>query len=776
VPFTARTRARLATLLALVVTAGLAIAPATTQASADGNEPQPNLIVFMTDDQRNADTMDVMPQTMHYFGEEGTVFPNGYANTPLCCPSRSTTFSGRYTHNHGNTNNQNTGNLDYSATFQSYLKAAGYQTGMVGKFLLDWNNGDPPPYFDYWALSSGGYIDVPWGTDEGSLRADYTTHEAQRQAMRILDNFERDDSRPFVLYIATQAPHEPWQPEPQYAAADVGTWAGNPAVFETDRSDKPSWVRSSDWTLEESADIAVNQRRTLKSVDDMVASIMGRLEELGEGSNTASVFTSDNGYQWGEHGLTSKYHPYNNSINVPFMVRWPGHVPAGRVDHRLMGNVDITPSLLAAARVTPELKYPLDGIPFLSATGLAAQTRSEAYLEFFKDEHRSVPDWSSIRTEAFQYIEYYKDGAVVFREYYDLAADPFQLVNLLKDGNSGNDPDTTALANRLAVYRQCSGAAGAIPCVQDSSSNPTPPPPTSTTTTTTTSTTSTSTTSTTTTSTTRPDGTTTTTTASTTTTTTPSSPPLQSAGAGGSGYWMLGTDGVVYSFGDARHHGNAATSSGAVDLEPTPSGDGYWILDSAGVITARGDAVSYGGATGLAAGERAVSLSRTPKGGGYWIFTDRGRVIPRGDAMFLGDMSATRLNGPVLDSIATPSGKGYYMVASDGGIFSFGDAAFYGSMGGQRLNAPVQSLVPDPDGIGYWLVASDGGVFAFAAGFRGSMGGQHLNAPVTGMVPNGTGYLMVATDGGIFNFSDLPFHGSLGSKPPAHPITAVAAV
>jgi ribosomal protein L24E len=97
-------------------------------------------------------------------------------------------------------------------------------------------------------------------------------------------------------------------------------------------------------------------------------------------------------------------------------------------------------------------------------------------------------------------------------------------------------------------------------------------------------------------------------------------------------------------------------------------------------------------------------------------------------------------------------------------------------MGGVRLNAPVQSLVPDPDGKGYWLVASDGGVFAFEAEFRGSMGDKRLNKPVTGMVPYGNGYLMVAEDGGIFNFSDKPFAGSLGDKPPAKPIVAVAAL
>jgi hypothetical protein len=116
------------------------------------------------------------------------------------------------------------------------------------------------------------------------------------------------------------------------------------------------------------------------------------------------------------------------------------------------------------------------------------------------------------------------------------------------------------------------------------------------------------------------------------------------------------------------------------------------------------------------------------------------------------------------------------MVASDGGIFTFGDAKFIGSMGATKLNAPVRSLVPDGDGRGYWLVASDGGVFAFDAPFRGSLGGVKLNKPVTGMVRYGDGYVMVGEDGGIFAFSDRPFSGSLGAKPPAAPVISVAAL
>jgi len=258
-----------------------------------------------------------------------------------------------------------------------------------------------------------------------------------------------------------------------------------------------------------------------------------------------------------------------------------------------------------------------------------------------------------------------------------------------------------------------------------------------------------------------------------------SEPPPPPAAPGS--YWMVGSDGVVHAFGGARHFGQPVAQLGAtraVDLEPTPSGAGYWVVDDRGRVHAFGDAGVFGHAdpAGLQAGETVTSLSATPSGDGYWLFTSRGRVLAFAGARHLGDMARVKLNGPVLDSVATPSGGGYYMVAADGGIFAFGDAKFFGSMGAKKLNAPVQSLVPDPDRAGYWLVAADGGVFAFDAPFRGSLGGTRLNKPVTGMVRYGNGYLMVGEDGGIFNFSDRPFSGSLGDRPPAHPIVSVAAL
>jgi sugar lactone lactonase YvrE len=257
--------------------------------------------------------------------------------------------------------------------------------------------------------------------------------------------------------------------------------------------------------------------------------------------------------------------------------------------------------------------------------------------------------------------------------------------------------------------------------------------------------------------------------------------PAATSGPRQSGYWMLGSDGKVFPFGDAKSMGDAsgALPAGlkAMHIEPTPTAKGYWIVNEDGAVYSFGDAVALGNVDTAALGpkEKVTSLNSTPSGKGYWVFTTKGRVLTFGDAKSFGDLLDKNLNGVIKSSVASPTGQGYYMVASDGGVFAFGDAKFRGSMGAVKLNQPVESLVPARDGLGYWLVASDGGIFAFGtAPFRGSMGDRKLNKPVVGMVRYGAGYLMVAADGGIFNFSDKPFDGSLGADPPARPIVFAA--
>ena len=255
-------------------------------------------------------------------------------------------------------------------------------------------------------------------------------------------------------------------------------------------------------------------------------------------------------------------------------------------------------------------------------------------------------------------------------------------------------------------------------------------------------------------------------------------PPVPPSGS--SGYWMFGETGRVHEFGAAPFYGEPHRSQSGnapmVDLAPFADGDGYRTTDMFGNVEQfRTDGTRpSGSAPALRADEVVTSMANTPSGDGYWLFTSQGRVLPYLGAPFFGDLSTVVLNGSIVESVVTPTGLGYYMVGEDGGIFSFGDAVFYGSMGGVRLNEPVVALAPDPDGVGYWLVAADGGIFAFEASFRGSMGAVPLNDEVVGMVAFGNGYMMVAFDGGIFNFSDRPFHGSLGADPPPYRIISVA--
>jgi myo-inositol-hexaphosphate 3-phosphohydrolase len=208
---------------------------------------------------------------------------------------------------------------------------------------------------------------------------------------------------------------------------------------------------------------------------------------------------------------------------------------------------------------------------------------------------------------------------------------------------------------------------------------------------------------------------------------------------------------------------------------PTPGGAGYWMAAIDGRVFAFGDAVHHGQAATPPAFP-VVGMAATPDGGGYWLVTSAGQVLRFGNAGALGDLSGRTLNRPIVGMAATPTGGGYWLAASDGGVFTFGDAPFLGSKGGTPLNQPVVGLASPPSGAGYWLVASDGGVFSFGVPFRGSTGGRTLNQPIVGMepTPDGQGYWLVAADGGVFSFN-APFHGSTGSMPPAAPVVALAA-
>lgn len=450
----------------------LLAAAAALPGRAEAEDARPNILVIVTDDQRATDTLGVMPQTRRFFRGGGREFPNAFATTPLCCPSRATILTGRYAHNTGVLGND-VELTDLSALLPRLLGQEGYRTAMAGKFLNSWKR-RRLPFFDQWALlkiALSKYVRPTFNVNgEIGRTQGYSTDLIGGHAVDFLRLFEREgDDAPWFLYVAPVAPHYPWTPARRHAHAPIPGWQGNPAVREGDRSDKPVYVRRQEHTLEEAKKVRAGQLRALMSVDDMVARIVRTLDDLGEKRDTLAIFTSDNGFVWADHSFGGeattageKRVPYTPSVKVPFLLRWPGQVEPGSTDPRLVGNVDIAPTVFSAAGIARDPALPpLDGRSVLSPG-----RRSRMLLEYWKEPGRQIPTWASIRTSRFQYVEYYRlDGTRFFREYYDLAHDRWQLRNLLGDGTRSNDPSIASLQAQLRRDRRCAGGAGsALPC------------------------------------------------------------------------------------------------------------------------------------------------------------------------------------------------------------------------------------------------------------------------------------------------------------------------
>jgi subtilisin family serine protease len=255
-------------------------------------------------------------------------------------------------------------------------------------------------------------------------------------------------------------------------------------------------------------------------------------------------------------------------------------------------------------------------------------------------------------------------------------------------------------------------------------------------------------------------------------------PPLP-VGPTGKGYWLVASDGGIFSFGNAAFLGSTGgltLNKPIVGMAATPSGKGYWMVASDGGIFAFGDAGFFGSTGALQLNRPIVGMTATPSGKGYWLTASDGGIFAFGDARFLGSTGAMTLNKPIVGMSATPSGRGYWLVASDGGIFSFGDARFYGSTGNIKLNEPIVDLAPSPDGDGYWMVASDGGVFAFgSSAFYGAPAGAIAGTAIAlAAAPAGNGYWIVGSDGSIYNFGAANHLGSLGGTPLNRPMVGLA--
>jgi hypothetical protein len=213
------------------------------------------------------------------------------------------------------------------------------------------------------------------------------------------------------------------------------------------------------------------------------------------------------------------------------------------------------------------------------------------------------------------------------------------------------------------------------------------------------------------------------------------------------GYWLAGSDGGAFAFGDAGYFGSVpglgiapAGTAGPgrrlnapiVGIAPSGDGGGYLMVGSDGGVFAFGDATfegscpSIGGCSGP-----VVAVVPDGDGGGYWLVTATGNVYSFGDALYHGGPGPR--SSPVVDAAATPDGQGYWILQGDGAVTTYGDAVPFGSLAGAGGADPATGIVPTADGAGYWIATAQGGITPYGdATSDGSMAGHHLNAPIVG--------------------------------------------
>jgi len=405
-----------------------------------GDTSRPNFIVIMTDDQRY-DSMDAMPITTARLGGSGITFTHAYLTTPLCCPSRTSFYSGLYVHNTNIWRNE-IGYDIFHKRFDNdsigpWMQQAGYRTGVFGKYLNLYNVKHTPPGWDQWfTIADGRYFEYS-ANDNGKVRrfekkADqYSTDVIKRKAIEFINTSEK----PFFLVIAPQAPHGDHDgpdedkageaiPAPRHRPCPEITPYRPPSFNEDDVSDKPKWIQKKRKVSEKTIDAFHKaQKCSLLAVDELVGEVLDALEAKGVRENTMVVYYSDNGYMYGEHKLVKKNCTYEACARTPFIVSYPALAPQGVTSDAMISHIDITATILDFAGVTPSRE--INGKSFRSVLEDPQTTVRDAVLVEVHNNFTDKRDYS-IRTPEYRYTELGTGG----KELYDMVNDPWELENI----------------------------------------------------------------------------------------------------------------------------------------------------------------------------------------------------------------------------------------------------------------------------------------------------------------------------------------------------------
>ena len=435
---------------------------------------QPNIIFIMSDDHA-AHAMSCYGSKINStpnldrIAEGGMRFDNCFCTNSICTPSRAAILAGTYNHVNGVTT-LDTKMDNRLQTFPKLLQEAGYQTAMFGKWHLGTGPEHCPTGFDDWAVLPGqGFYHNPEfifkGPDGGIRRTvqGYVTDLITDMSLDWLK--ERDRERPFCLLYHHKAPHRPWYvdekhahmylnedlPEPEtlfddYAnrasAAEAATMRVGVHMDETDlKCEKPQGMSEHDMRKWAYQRYIKDYLRVIASIDDNVGRVLDYLDAEGLTENTLVIYTSDQGFFLGDHGWYDKRFMYEESLRMPFILRYPPEVKAGSVNDDITLNVDFAPLFLDLAGVPiPEDFQGRSFRPLLQGQTPDDWRQSMYYRYWMHKAQHNVYAHYGVRTKRFKLIYYYSDalgqeGAIdeIYEpewELFDLEKDPCEMNNV----------------------------------------------------------------------------------------------------------------------------------------------------------------------------------------------------------------------------------------------------------------------------------------------------------------------------------------------------------
>lgn len=409
-----------------------------------------NIIFILTDDHRY-DAMGFLKgqsflETPHMdaMARNGVHAPNAFVTTALCSPSRASILTGQYAHKHRVVDNNNP--IPPGTTYfpQLLQQQANYQTGFFGKWHMGGEGDDPQPGFDRWVSfrGQGTYSPSRNGLNIDGRRVPqkgYITDELTDYALDWLN--QTKPSRPYFLYLSHKATHSEFEPAARHKGKFARANFVYPKSYAPPKPEQrvPLWVQNQrnswhgvEYPYHSRLDIAEYYRRyaeTLCAVDDSLGRVMSWLQSKNQLDSTLVVYMGDNGFAFGEHGLIDKRTAYEESMRVPLLLQCPELFGRGKKLNQVVANIDIAPTCLDAAGLTPPSS--IQGRSFLPlAQGRQIPWRDGLLYEYYWERNfPQTPTIHALRGDRYKYVRY--QGLWDLDELYDLQADPLEMQNLI---------------------------------------------------------------------------------------------------------------------------------------------------------------------------------------------------------------------------------------------------------------------------------------------------------------------------------------------------------